>query len=138
MIYYNQLETSFVLKNKRKISAWIKNVVESNKKQVGELSFIFTDDKNILDINRKYLNHDYYTDVITFDYTSKDLISGDIFISVDTVRDNSLKFSQSFEQEIHRVIIHGVLHLLGFNDSTDQEKKQMRNLENKYLKILQL
>lgn len=110
---------------------WISNVITFHKKQLGELNYIFCSDEYILDINNQYLKHDYYTDIITFNYVENDVISGDIFISVDTVKSNSDLYNNSnFKEELDRVIIHGVLHLIGFNDKTDSEQLEMTKQEN--------
>ena len=119
------------------VKQWVETCIENYRFEAKDINFIFVSDEYLLKLNQDYLNHDYYTDVITFDYSTSDTISGDIFISVDTVKYNSEKYSVDFTEEIQRVIIHGVLHLLGFNDSTEQEKNQMRNLENNSLKLLQ-
>lgn len=115
---------------------WIKRVVAAHGKRLGEISYIFCDDEKILDVNRQYLQHDYYTDIITFDYTVGDKISGDLFISLDTVRSNAELFKQSYDDELHRVIIHGVLHLCGINDKGPGEREIMEKNENEALEIL--
>ncbi len=117
---------------------WILNCIENFNKSVGDLNFIFTSDNYLLEINKQYLQHDYYTDIITFDYCVENTISGDIYISIDRVKENALEYKQSFTQELHRVIIHGVLHLIGLNDHSDSEKKEMRNAENECLKKINL
>ena len=122
--------------DKRELKAWVKKVIESYSKKTGNLSYIFTSDSNILKINKEYLQHDYYTDVITFDYTEENKISGDIFISLDTVKSNSIKFNQDYTEELNRVIIHGVLHLIGFKDKTETEAAEMRKREELSLSIL--
>jgi len=118
------------------ISEWIKQVIELNNKNVGELTYIFCSDEYLLDINKQYLNHDYYTDIITFNYCEQDIISGDLFISLDTVLDNSKTFGVSYESELHRVIIHGILHLIGFDDKTDESQEEMTRQENLSLELL--
>ncbi len=125
-------QTDFKIKNKNILKKWIKSVIISNNKKVGDISFLFLSDNQLLDINKKYLSHDYFTDVITFDYTENDLISGDIFISVDRVKDNAKSFEVSFQDELLRVMVHGVLHLLDFDDKTDEQKILVRSLEDKY------
>ncbi|MBE6332814.1 MAG: rRNA maturation RNase YbeY [Bacteroidales bacterium] len=115
---------------------WIKRVVAAHGKRLGEISYIFCDDEKILEVNRQYLQHDYYTDIITFDYTVGDKISGDLFISLDTVRSNAELFKQSYDDELHRVIIHGVLHLCGINDKGPGEREIMEKNENEALEIL--
>lgn len=122
--------------DKRQLKDWIKKVVKGHSKKLGELNYIFTSDDNILKVNKTYLQHDYYTDVITFDYTNADKIAGDIFISIDTVRSNAVKFNQAIPDELNRVIIHGVLHLIGFKDKSEEDAKEMRLQEDKALKIL--
>ena len=109
---------------KRNVSAWIKKVAELHGKKVGDLSYLFCSDDHILEVNREYLQHDYYTDIITFDYTEEDVISGDMVISVDTIATNAEKFNTSFESEFFRVVIHGVLHLCGINDKGPGERVQ--------------
>ena len=122
--------------NKKGISEWIKNVANSYNKNVGELTYIFCNDEKILEINIQFLNHNFYTDIITFDYNEGDKISGDIFISLDTVLSNSQKYNIKFKDELHRVIIHGVLHLCGIDDQSEGEKPAMREAENKALNLL--
>ncbi len=120
----------------RRTSAWVKQIAASYGKTIGEIAYIFCDDEKIIEINRQYLNHDYYTDIITFDYSEGDKISGDIFISLDTVKSNSETFGTDYYDELSRVIIHGVLHLCGFKDKTEDEEKKMRELENLALSAL--
>lgn len=121
---------------KRIINKWIKEVAASYKKKVGDISYIFCSDEKILEINKNYLQHDYFTDIITFDYTEKNTISGDIFISIDTVKSNSEQFKTNFEEELHRIIIHGILHLCGINDKAPGEREHMTECENEALKLL--
>jgi len=116
-----------------KVDMWIEQTVQNENKQVGEINVIFCSDEHLLKMNIEHLEHDFYTDIITFDYSEKEIVSGDLFISKDRVEDNANKFKEPFEKEIHRVIIHGVLHLLGYNDKTEIEQKQMRGKENFYL-----
>ena len=130
-ISFNNHEVKFNLKNKKRIKNWIKRVIEEHKKSNVNISYIFTSENYILEINKKYLNHNYYTDIITFDYSSNELIEGDIFISIDTVYSNSKKFKTNFNEEMLRVIIHGIFHLIGFKDKSKQQKLEMRELENK-------
>ena len=115
------------------LKQWITNVASEEQKRVGELSFIFCSDDYLLDINRRFLNHDYYTDVITFDYSENNRIGGDIFISIDTVRVNAEEYRQTFESELFRVMVHGVLHLCEYGDHSDEEKRLMREKEDYYL-----
>lgn len=136
-IRFNNHEKSFKLKNKRKIVNWIKRIVSRYGKSAGEITIIFTSDNYVLEINNQYLNHNYFTDIITFDYSTESIIEGDIFISVDTVLSNSKEFHTSFNEEILRVIIHGVLHLIGFKDKTAKEKLEMRRNEDLALTIFE-
>ena len=115
---------------KRETTAWIKAVAASYGKKIGEIAYIFCSDEKILEVNRQFLQHDYYTDIITFDYTENGKINGDIFISVDTVRSNAEKFNVTFDNELMRVIIHGVLHLTGQNDKTPETEKVMHQKED--------
>ncbi len=118
---------------KRDTSAWIKAVAASYGRKVGEIGYLFVDDEKILEVNREYLGHDYYTDVITFDYDEDDTVSGDIVISLDTVRSNAQLFGKTYEEELYRVIIHGILHLCGINDKGPGEREIMEAAENKAL-----
>lgn len=120
---------------KRKTSEWIKSVAKKYGKQVGTISYLFCIDEKILEINREYLRHDFYTDIITFDYSEGDRISGDIFIGLETVLSNSQTYRVNFEEELHRVIIHGILHLCGINDKSDTEAAEMRKAENAALEM---
>ena len=126
--------TDFKLENEKTISSWIINVIDEEKKELGEINFYFCDDNELLESNTKYLNHEQYTDILTFDYSEKNSISADIMISVDRVQENSSIFDQKFEDELHRVIIHGILHIIGYNDKTEEEKKLMRKKEDYYIK----
>jgi len=120
---------------KKITTKWIKEVASKFEMKVGNISYIFCSDAYILNVNQKYLQHDYYTDIITFDYTNNAVISGDIFISVDTVNSNADKFQVSFEEELYRVIIHGILHLCGINDKTDKQQSEMTKQENEALAL---
>ncbi len=120
---------------KRNVSAWIKKVAELHGKKVGDLSYLFCSDDHILEVNKEYLQHDYYTDIITFDYTEGDVISGDMVISVDTIATNAEKFNTSFESEFFRVVIHGVLHLCGINDKGPGEREIMEKHEDEALEV---
>ena len=122
--------------NKKEITEWIKTVAASYEKKVGEIAYIFCSDDKILEVNREYLQHDYYTDIITFDYTEGNKISGDLFISLDTVATNAEQFNSSYNEELHRVIIHGILHLCGINDKGPGEREIMEDAENKSLTLL--
>ncbi len=127
--------TKFPFSNRLKTKAWIKQIITLYGKKCGNISYIFEDDNQVLNINKQYLNHDYYTDIITFDYVEQDTINGDIVISTDRIKENAKNFNTSFDNELHRVIIHGVLHLLGFNDHSEEENKIMRQKENEALAI---
>ena len=121
---------------RRKLSTWIKQVASGYGRKVGDIAYIFCNDDKILEVNQQYLNHDYYTDIITFDYDEDDTISGDIFISIDTVRSNAEERNIPFMSELHRVIIHGILHLCGINDKGPGEREVMESSENSALALL--
>lgn len=116
------------------VSHQLEQMILLENKKPGNISVIFCSDDYLLDINIKYLNHNFYTDIVTFDYVEENLISGDLFISVDRVKENAKKFDQPFKKELFRVILHGVLHLIGYNDKTEEEQKMMRSKEDFYLK----
>ena len=118
------------------IKRWVCEVVSSYDYCVGEINYVFVDDERILEVNREFLQHDYYTDIITFDYTQGRFVSGDLYISLDTVSSNALQLGVPYEQELHRVIIHGVLHLCGLNDKGPGERELMEAAENKALAII--
>ena len=120
---------------RRDVSAWIKVVAKGYGKKVGDIAYIFCNDEKILQVNNDYLQHDYYTDIITFDYCEDDIISGDLFISLDTVKSNSELVGSTYEQELYRVIIHGILHLCGVNDKGPGEREMMEAAENKALSL---
>lgn len=132
-VHYYTEDCALKFGDRRKVSRWIGDTIAEEGKKRGEISIIFCSDAYLLAINKKHLNHDYFTDIITFDYDEGDVVSGDLFISVDTVRVNASEFNVTFEHELHRVIIHGVLHLCGYKDKTDPEAKLMRVKENHYL-----
>ena len=121
---------------KRAVGNWVKEVAATYGKKVGDISYIFCSDAKILEVNRQYLQHDYYTDIITFDYCEGDRLSGDLFISLDTIRTNAEQFGASYDNELHRVIIHGILHLCGINDKGPGEREIMEAAENKALAML--
>ncbi len=123
---------------RRDTKSWIKLVAENYNKKIGDINYLFCNDEKILEVNREYLSHDFYTDIITFDYSEGNKISGDIIISLDTVRSNSQKFNTNFSEELHRVIIHGILHLCGVNDKSEEEEKAMRQAENNALKMINI
>jgi rRNA maturation RNase YbeY len=131
-IYFHS-QTDFVLENEVQSREWIMSSIKEEGKQVGEINIIFCDDKDLLEKNKTFLNHDTLTDVITFDYTELNKISGDIFISIERVLDNSKDFNVTFEQELNRVIIHGNLHLIGYKDKSEKDQIIMRKKEDYYL-----
>lgn len=133
MITYNTINVKMPPIARRANSAWVKAVAARYGKRIGEIAYIFCDDAEILNVNRQYLQHDYYTDIITFDYCEDDRISGDLFISLDTVRSNAELFGKTYEDELHRVIIHGILHLCGINDKGPGEREIMEAAENEAL-----
>ncbi|MEN6618540.1 MAG: rRNA maturation RNase YbeY [Rikenellaceae bacterium] len=137
MINYLREQTKFNFGGRRACTKWIKSVILEESfecpKSVGDISIVFCSDKYLLQINRQFLSHDYFTDVITFDNSEDNVISGDIFISVDSVRSNAELYKQDFMNELHRVIIHGILHMLGYKDRTKEQKKVMREREDFYL-----
>lgn len=122
---------------KRDTTAWIKAVAATYGRKVGEVGYLFVDDEKILEVNREYLGHDYYTDIITFDYDEDDTINGDLVISLDTVRTNAEQFGKVYDEELHRVIIHGILHLCGINDKGPGEREIMEAAENRALAMLE-
>lgn len=138
MVSYFFENTDFKLKGKTRIKQWLKLVAESEIFTLGNVSVIFCSDNYILDINQRYLQHDYFTDIITFDYTEGTKISGDLFVSVDSVRENSIEYGTEFEDELHRVIVHGILHLIGYDDHSEEDIKVMRAKEDYYLSLLEL
>ena len=136
MITYEAEGVKFPHVKKRETSNWIHQVAASYGKKIGEIGYLFVNDDKILEVNIEYLGHDYYTDIITFDYTEGKTISGDIYISLDTVFSNSDMFGRPYDEELHRVIIHGILHLCGINDKGPGEREQMEAAENKALALL--
>lgn len=138
MISYYFQDTDFKFRDRRKTNEWLKLAAESEIRRIGNISIIFCSDNYVLDINQKYLQHDYFTDIITFDYCEGDRLSGDLFISVDSVRENSVEFGTEFKDELKRVIIHGLLHLVGYDDHTEKDIKLMRSKENYYLSLREL
>lgn len=137
MITYNVEGVKMPKIKKRETTAWIKAVAKSYGRRVGEVGYMFVNDDKILEVNREYLGHDYYTDVITFDYDEDDVVSGDVVISLDTVASNAHLFNKTYEEELYRVIIHGILHLCGINDKGPGEREQMEAAENKALALRQ-
>lgn len=133
--YYNQ-DIDFKINDKKAISNWLIFVSKNENKFLGRLNVIFCSDDYLLEINKKYLSHDYYTDVITFDYSSAETVSGDLFISIDSVKSNAEYFSVPFDTELRRVIVHGLLHLIGYDDHSESDIAIMRQKENFYLEKL--
>lgn len=133
MITYNADGVKMPKIRHRDTSAWIKRVAQAHGRKVGEIGYMFVSDEKMLEVNRQYLGHDYYTDIITFDYDEGDVLNGDLVISLDTVRTNAEKFGKDYDDELHRVIIHGILHLCGINDKGPGEREIMEAHENEAL-----
>ena len=133
MVSYFTEDISFPFKDKRLTSRWLKFVAQSESKRLGDIAVIFCSDNYILDVNIKYLQHDYFTDIITFDYCEGDKLSGDLFISIDSVRENASFYGVEFADELSRVIVHGLLHLVGYDDHSEEDIAVMRAKENYYL-----
>ena len=133
MVSYYTEDTDFNFKERRLTNRWLRFVAQSELKVLGDISIIFCSDNYILDVNIKYLNHDYYTDIITFDYCEGRKLSGDLFISIDSVRENAIYYGVEFADELNRVIVHGLLHLIGYDDHTEEDIATMRTKENYYL-----
>ena len=137
MIRFFTKDLKFDLKDKLPLKRWMKTVVEEHGCRVGDINIILCNDPTILEINQQFLGHDYYTDIITFDYSEEDIINGELYISVDTVRENAKEYGEEFHVELHRVIIHGILHLCGLDDHCDEDIAEMRAAENSALGILE-
>lgn len=137
-IQFSSHRTRFKLPNPKKTAAWIEKVAKTERSTIDSLSYVFCSDKYLLGINERYLHHDTFTDIITFDFTEggSSSLEGEIYISVQRVRENAKKLGIDFSQELHRVIVHGVLHLVGYKDKSEKERKEMRKREDKYLEIL--
>ncbi len=135
MVRYFTEDTDFKFKGKLLNNKWYKFVAESEVRKLGDINVIFCSDNYLLDINIKYLHHDYFTDIITFDYSEGKTISGDLFISVDSVKENAVFYKTEFDEELNRVLVHGVLHLIGYDDHSEEEIATMRSKENYYLGI---
>lgn len=135
MITFNY-ETEFALNNEDQIARWVEQVIEKENCETGEINYIFCSDEYLHKINVEFLQHDTFTDIISFDYTLGKLINGDIYISVDRVKENAVKYNTTFAEELQRVMIHGVLHYLGFKDKTEEQKKEMRTKEYDALSML--
>lgn len=135
MITYHVENVKMPAIRRRDTTAWIRRVAATYGKKVGEVGYLFCDDEHILEVNREYLGHDYYTDIITFDYCEGDILNGDLVISLDTVRTNAEKFHKDYDDELHRVIIHGILHLCGLNDKGPGERELMEAAEDRALSL---
>ena len=136
MIQIQGLDVSVAKFDIETLKSWIDSIIVSYKKKTGQVFFLFCSDDYLLDINKTYLNHDYYTDIITFQTMEDEtIISGEMYISLDRVKENAIQFQKSFHNELHRVMAHGILHLIGFKDKTDSEEHQMRNEEEKCLQL---
>ena len=136
MITYNTIDVKMPDLPHRATTAWVRAVAAAYGKRVGEVAYVFCNDEKILEVNRQFLQHDYFTDIITFDYTEGQRIGGDLFISLDTVRSNAELFGRPYDEELHRVVIHGILHLCGINDKGPGERELMEAAENKALALL--
>lgn len=135
MVRYFTEDISFAFKQKALNKRWYKLVAESEIRKLGDINVIFCSDRYILDVNMKYLQHDFFTDIITFDYCEGNVLSGDLFISVDSVRENSEYYHSSFEDELNRVLVHGILHLIGYDDHKEEDIRVMRAKEDYYLDL---
>ena len=135
MISYHQEGVKFNFKDRVFNNSWLRLVAGSESFNIGDLSIIFCSDNYILDVNMKYLQHDYFTDIITFDYCEGRTLSGDLFISIDSVRENAALYGATFENELDRVMVHGLLHLMGYDDLSEEEQKTMRSKEDYYLGV---
>lgn len=133
MVYFYYIKVKYRLKHIRKIKTWVKDIITQENKQLHNINFIFCDDEYLLEINEKYLQHNYYTDIITFHFDNTELIDGECYISINRVKDNAEKFQETFDRELIRVVSHGVLHLCGYKDTTEQEIKTIREKENIYM-----
>ena len=135
MITYNSLSIALPNIDQTTVTEWIGRVAESHQRVVGDINYVFCDDEEILDVNRRYLQHDYYTDIITFDYGRGNVLSGDLYISLDTVRSNAELLGKPYDEELHRVLVHGVLHLVGINDKGPGERELMEAAEDAALAL---
>tara|TARA_B110000285_G_scaffold12892_1_gene12792 strand:+ start:258 stop:689 length:432 start_codon:yes stop_codon:yes gene_type:complete len=135
-VFFHTVEISFKLEGESRISSWLNKLVERHEKKIGELNYIFCSDDYLLKMNQEHLNHDYFTDIITFDYCEKDTVSGDLFISIERTKENAKTFGTTQINELNRVIAHGLLHLLGFKDKTSEDIAEMRSMEEEALNTL--
>ena len=134
-IEFHSEDIPFQLRERRNLRDWLIRVITNEKHEPGAISYVFCSDDHLLEMNKSYLEHDYYTDIITFDYVEEKQVSGDLFISIDRVRDNAKSLSHSVRDELHRVMVHGLLHLLGYHDKTEAEQAEMRSKEDYYLTL---
>ena len=134
MISFNY-ETDFLLDNETQFYDWISRVILSENKKEGDINYIFCDDEYIFEINKQYLDHDYYTDIISFDYSVGNELNGDIFVSIDRVKENAIDFNATFDDELKRVIIHGILHYCGYKDKSEEDEALMRSKEDEKTKM---
>ena len=132
-IHFHEKEVSVGIKNKNLLKKWLKDLIVQEHASPGQINIVFTSDSNVLELNRNYLSRNYLTDIITFDYSDNQAIAGDLFISITRVKENSESFDVTFNKELKRVIVHGILHLLGYGDRTEIEKSLMRQMEDRYL-----
>jgi rRNA maturation RNase YbeY len=132
-IHFHEKEISAGIKNKNLLKKWLKDLILQEHASPGQINIVFTSDSNVLELNKKYLSRDYLTDIITFDYTENQIVAGDLFISITRVKENSERFDVTFHMELKRVIVHGIMHLLGYGDRNEKEKSLMRQMEDRYL-----
>lgn len=135
-VFIHEEETKFHVEQKRSLKKWLQLVISNHHKKTGDINIILCTDDQLLEMNQEVLKHDTYTDIITFNYNEGHTISGDLFISIDRIQENASKFAVPIEEELHRVMVHGVLHLIGFNDKKEKEAKEMRSKENESLALL--
>jgi rRNA maturation RNase YbeY len=136
-VYIHEQQTRFHVEQKRIVKSWIKQIIDNHQKKTGDINIILCSDEELLKMNQEVLDHDTYTDIITFNYNHANIVSGDLFISIERIQENASKFAVSTEEELRRVMIHGVLHLIGFNDKKDNERLEMRRKENESLSLLE-
>ena len=132
-IHFHEKEISAGIKNKNLLKKWLKDLILLEHASPGQINIVFTSDSNVLELNKKYLSRDYLTDIIAFDYTENQIVAGDLFISITRVKENSERFDVTFHMELKRVIVHGIMHLLGYGDRNEKEKSLMRKMEDRYL-----
>jgi|WetSurMetagenome_2_1015567.scaffolds.fasta_scaffold10836_2 probable rRNA maturation factor len=137
-IFFNYDESKFRIREPGKVKKTIEKILIDNNRKLGEINFVFTSDEKILAINREFLKHNYFTDIITFNYSIDDIVSGELYISVPTVRENAEIFGNAIKDEINRVVFHGILHLCGYDDQSEDDRMEMRSMEEKYLVFLSL